>query len=200
MNIEPSKKVILAVDDTPANIDVVKGILSEDYFVQAAVNGKMALKIIEKKKPDLILLDIMMPDMDGYEVCRLLKADDNTCKIPIIFLTAMTDSQDEAKGLALGAVDYITKPISPPVLMARVYTHLALRTSYLKLDAAKQELDATHQHIMQSINYAQRIQQSILPSPELLNSFMPQHFIVWKPRDVVGGDLYWCKPWGDGEF
>ena len=85
MKQDLSGLTILAVDDTPANIDVVKGVLSESYFVQAAINGKMALKIIELKKPDLILLDIMMPEMDGYEVCKALKANDETSDIPIIF-------------------------------------------------------------------------------------------------------------------
>lgn len=121
------KSTILAVDDTPANIDVVKGVLSQDYRVQAAVNGLMALKIIEQQKPDLILLDVMMPDMDGYEVCRRLKSAPETCDIPIVFLTAKSEIADEAKGLAMGAVDYITKPISPPILQERVKTHLALK-------------------------------------------------------------------------
>lgn len=121
------KKVILTVDDTPANIDVVKGVLSESYFVQAAINGEMALKILEKRKPDLILLDIMMPGMDGYEVCARVKSNENTKDIPIIFLTAKAQAEDETKGLSLGAVDYITKPISPSILKERVKNHLILK-------------------------------------------------------------------------
>jgi len=126
---EGRKNTILAVDDTLANIDVVKGVLSQDYLVQAALNGKVALKIIEKQKPDLILLDIMMPDMDGYEVCQILKSQEQTKNIPIIFLTAKTQVDDEAKGLSLGAIDYITKPISPPILKERVKNHLLLQAS-----------------------------------------------------------------------
>ncbi|MBF0368761.1 MAG: two-component system response regulator [Magnetococcales bacterium] len=126
---QEAKLTILAVDDTPANIDVVKGVLSKTYLVQAAVHGKMALKIIERKKPDLILLDIMMPEMDGYEVCQRIKANEATRDIPVIFLTAKAEVEDEAKGLAVGAVDYITKPISPPILKERVKTHLELKTS-----------------------------------------------------------------------
>ncbi|MBF0384014.1 MAG: two-component system response regulator [Magnetococcales bacterium] len=125
----PAKKIVLAVDDTPTNIDVVHGVLSKDYLVQAAVNGKMAFKIIERKKPDLILLDIMMPDMDGYEVCKRLKENDATKDIPVIFLTAKAEVDDETRGLALGAVDYITKPISPPILKERVKTHIELKTA-----------------------------------------------------------------------
>ncbi len=134
MNKDLSRLTILVVDDTPVNIDVVKGVLSNRYFLQAAVNGKMALKIIERKIPDLILLDIMMPDMDGYEVCRQLKADETTRDIPIIFLTAKVEEEDETKGLELGAVDYITKPISPSILKERVKNHLELKLArdYLK--------------------------------------------------------------------
>jgi len=126
---EGKKQTILAVDDTLVNIDVVKGVLAQDYLVQAALNGKMALKIIEKKKPDLILLDVMMPEMDGYELCQILKSQEETKDIPIIFLTAKAQADDETKGLSLGAVDYITKPISPPILKERVKNHLMLQES-----------------------------------------------------------------------
>lgn len=122
-------QTILAVDDTLANIDVLKGVLSQDYLVQAALSGKVALKIIEKHKPDLILLDIMMPDMDGYEVCQILKSQEATKDIPVIFLTAKIQEDDETKGLSLGAVDYITKPISPPILKERIKNHLLLQAS-----------------------------------------------------------------------
>ncbi|MGN7610819.1 HD domain-containing phosphohydrolase [Magnetococcales bacterium HHB-1] len=120
------KQKILVVDDTKENLDVVKGILSQQYNVLLAVNGTLALKIANAQKPDLILLDIMMPDMDGYEVCRRLKAEKETKNIPIIFLTAMDQVKDEIKGLMLGAADFIMKPISPPVVTTRVKTHLAL--------------------------------------------------------------------------
>ncbi len=117
---------ILVVDDTPENIDVLRGLLREQYIVKAAVNGKAALAITSKDpKPDLILLDVMMPEMDGYEVCRHLKDDPLTAAIPVIFVTAKSEVEDEQKGFSLGAVDYITKPISPPIVLARVKTHLA---------------------------------------------------------------------------
>ncbi|WP_037028450.1 response regulator [Psychromonas aquimarina] len=122
-------QTILEIDDTPANIDVVKGVLSPFYTVQAAVSGEMALKIIEKKLPDLILLDIMMPEMNGYEVCQFLKENEATRDIPIIFLTAKAQNEDETKGLSLGAVDYITKPICPSILIERVKNHLLLKES-----------------------------------------------------------------------
>jgi len=121
-----SKQTILAVDDTPENLDILKGILTPEYSVKAAINGKIALKIATTQPPDLILLDIMMPDMDGYEVCKQLKSNPITAKIPIIFVTAMSDTMDEKKGFSVGAVDYITKPIQPEIVQARVKTHLAL--------------------------------------------------------------------------
>ena len=138
---EEQKKIILTVDDTIINIDVVKGILAQDYLVQAATSGKMALKIIEKQAPDLILLDIMMPEMDGYEVCKILKSQQSTKNIPIIFLTAKSEESDEAKGLALGAVDYITKPISPPILKQRVKNHLILQASKKLLEEQNEVLE-----------------------------------------------------------
>ena len=113
---EQSKPVILAVDDTPENLDVVKGILAPENTVRVAINGVVALKIAQKQSPDLILLDINMPGMDGYEVCGKLKSDENTARIPVVFLTAELDSASRQKGLELGAADYVTKPINPEIL------------------------------------------------------------------------------------
>ncbi|MBT3308781.1 MAG: two-component system response regulator [Gammaproteobacteria bacterium] len=121
------RQKILAVDDTPQNLDVIKGLLSQQYQILGAINGMLALKIAVAQQPDLILLDIMMPEMDGYEVCRRLKENPVTQDIPVIFLTAKVAVEDEEMGLKLGAVDYITKPISPPILDIRVATHLRLR-------------------------------------------------------------------------
>lgn len=124
MNIKQNQKTILVVDDNTTNIDVAMGVLNPHYFVQAATSGKMALRVIEKKKPDLILLDVMMPEMDGYEVLRFLKESVSTVDIPVIFLTGMSTEEDEEKGLLLGAADYLAKPLSPPILLARISTHL----------------------------------------------------------------------------
>ena len=121
------KPTILIVDDTPANLSLLSDVLKSDYRTKAAVNGEKALKLaFSGTPPDLILLDIMMPGMDGYEVCRRLKANPATRSIPVIFVTAMNEVEDETRGLALGAVDYVTKPISAPIVKARVKTHLAL--------------------------------------------------------------------------
>ena len=123
------RPTILVVDDTPDNLILMSDLLTGDYQVKVANGGERALAIATSDSPpDLILLDIMMPGMDGYEVCRRLKCDDRTANIPVIFLTAKSEEEDEKKGLELGAVDYITKPISPPIVMARVKNHLALKT------------------------------------------------------------------------
>ncbi|SFU52888.1 putative two-component system response regulator [Paenacidovorax caeni] len=128
--VEKPIATVLVVDDTPDNLSLMGGLLRDHYHVKVANQGEKALKIAQgEQPPDLILLDIMMPGLDGYEVCRRLKANLHTRDIPVIFLTARADMEDERQGLALGAVDYITKPISPPILLARVATHLALKAS-----------------------------------------------------------------------
>ena len=122
------KPTILVVDDTPDNLSLMRELLRKDYQVQLANGGERALKLAAMQpQPDLILLDIMMPVMDGYEVCRRLKADAATRDIPVVFLTAKVDVEDENRGLELGAVDYITKPIRTTVVLARVKLHLALK-------------------------------------------------------------------------
>jgi CheY-like chemotaxis protein len=118
---------ILVVDDNPENIDVLSGVLSSRYRIKAALNGHIAIKIANATpKPDLILLDVMMPSIDGYEVCKKLKQDPMTSKIPVIFVTAKTSQKDEEYGFSLGAADYITKPISPPLVLARIKAQLSL--------------------------------------------------------------------------
>ena len=123
-NLPPAK--VLVVDDTEANIDILMEVLGSEYDLSVATNGLEALEAVAEDAPDLILLDIMMPGMDGYEVCKRLKSEPATARIPVIFITAKCEVSDETKGLEMGAVDYITKPISPPVVLARVRTHLAL--------------------------------------------------------------------------
>src|SRR3989338_8487871 len=145
MNEAREKATIMIVDDTPENIDVLTGLLSAAYKIRAATNGERALKIAvsPEKRPDLILLDIMMPVMDGYEVIKKLKYKSVTSRIPVIFLTAKASVEDEHLGLELGAVDYITKPISPPIVLARVKAHL-------HLDRKSTRLNSSHS----SISYA----------------------------------------------
>ena len=122
------KERILIVDDTPANIDVLGAILMDGYDISVAVNGSMALDIVSSGiLPDLVLLDIMMPEMDGYEVARRLKADAKTQAIPVIFVTAKIEEEDEARGFKMGAVDYLRKPVNPEVTLARIRSHLELK-------------------------------------------------------------------------
>jgi putative two-component system response regulator len=160
------QKSLLIVDDSPENIDILKSILKPHYALKVATNGRLALQIAASSNPpDLILLDVLMPDMDGYEVCRLLKADPLTRDIPVIFVTARADAQDEVKGFALGGVDYIIKPVSAPIVLARVATHLALndRSRLLEelvkqrtamLESRTLELQETRLQILQRLGRA----------------------------------------------
>ena len=125
---EPERKPrLLLIDDQPTNIQVLYRVFADDYQVFMATSGAQALQTARQEDPDVILLDVMMPDMDGYEVCQQLKQDGATRDIPILFVTAHHEAQEETRGLSVGAVDFITKPINPAVVRARVHTHLTLK-------------------------------------------------------------------------
>jgi CheY-like chemotaxis protein len=142
VTVSEEKKTILLVDDAPANIQIAREILKDIYKTRIATSGAKALELVKvAPAPDLILLDVNMPEMDGYEVCTRLKADSTTRDIPVIFLTGMTEVKDETKGFDVGAVDYIHKPFSPPVVLARVQTHLNLRETREQLAREKQLVD-----------------------------------------------------------
>ena len=132
---------ILIVDDTPANIEVLSGLL-EDFRRRVAVDGATALRLAQSSPPDLVLLDVMMPGMDGFEVCRRLRADRATAEIPVIFITALGDVQNESLGFEVGGVDYITKPFNAEVVRARVQTHIELKTVRDVLRDEKARLEA----------------------------------------------------------
>ncbi len=150
---------ILIVDDTPDNITLLCSLLDR-YRNKVATNGPKALRIAETTPhPDLILLDIMMPEMDGYKVCEALKANPKTQNIPVIFLTAKTQEADEARGFELGAVDYITKPISPPILLARVQTQLALQEARSRLSRQNEALE---EQVMERTRRLDNLQNAIL--------------------------------------
>ncbi len=119
-----SKQTVLIVDDTPANLNLLANLIKDTYLIKIANNGKKCLEIAQQAQPDIILLDVMMPEMDGWETCQYLKSNSLTKHIPIIFLTAKNSIEDEEHGLQLGAVDFISKPISPPIVLARIATHL----------------------------------------------------------------------------
>ncbi|WP_208320304.1 response regulator [Hypnocyclicus thermotrophus] len=153
-----NKYTILIVDDTPENLDVLAGILNEEYNIKVAKNGKIALKIAEKFLPDLILLDIMMPEMDGYEVCRNLKNNIQTKNIPVIFVTAKDQEVDEKLGFEAGAVDYLTKPIRPTITKARIKTHLKLanqtKALAIEVDKKTKEIQNTQLEIIRKLGLA----------------------------------------------
>lgn len=135
-----SRKKLLVVDDVPENLIIAYKILRKDYEVIGANSGRDALQIVAATRPDLILLDIMMPGMDGFEVCRILKEDASLRDIPVIFITALSDELDEARGFQSGAVDYITKPFKPTVLKHRVAVHLELTAQREALARSNEEL------------------------------------------------------------
>ncbi|GGE35476.1 two-component system response regulator [Halopseudomonas oceani] len=126
MPFKDTRQVLLLVDDEPANLHVLKHILQEHYRLLFARDGQRALELAAAERPQLILLDVMMPGMTGHEVCAQLKSDPHTSDIPVIFVTALSNVDDEIRGFELGAVDYITKPVSAPIVKARVRTHLSL--------------------------------------------------------------------------
>jgi sigma-B regulation protein RsbU (phosphoserine phosphatase) len=186
---EDVKPVVLAVDDTPENLDVVKGILVPEYKVKVVTSGAVALKIVEKQPPDIILLDVMMPEMDGYEVCRRLKANPATAEIPVIFLTAKDQTADEAEGFALGAADYIHKPVNPPILQARVKTHVALKKSFDELHDMSEALARAKERMEAELNVGRDIQHSMLPDTVPECSEIALCASMDAAREV-GGDFY----------
>jgi len=166
MSTSPTPQpLILAVDDEASNLQLLRQILQDQYRLLFAKDGARALELARQEKPDLILLDVMMPGMTGYETCRALKADAATAGIPVVFVTALSEAGDEVDGFDAGAVDYITKPVSPPIVRARVRTHLSLvRVEELKRTrleivqrlglAAEYKDNETGLHVIRMSNYA----------------------------------------------
>ena len=180
---------LLLVDDEPTNLQVLRHILQADYRLLFATDGERALQVAREQRPDLMLLDIMMPHMDGYAVCCALKADAATASIPVIFITALDDSQDETAGFDVGGVDYLTKPVSPPVVRARVRTHLSLvrmdelRETRLQIvqrlgRAAEYKDNETGMHVIRMSHFSQLLALAAGCSPawaeDLLNA-APMH-------------------------
>jgi len=135
------RKKLLIVDDAPENLRMLYQTLKNEYKLFSAANGKEALSLAESVAPDLILLDVMMPEMDGFEVCGCLKGDDALKDIPVLFLTALVEETDEVKGFKAGAVDYITKPFKPMVVKHRIATHLQLKSQRDELASKNLELE-----------------------------------------------------------
>ena len=214
---------ILIVDDNLKNLQLVAKILRDKgYSIGLSQDAVSAKKSIEDKKPDLLLLDVMMPVMNGYELCRELKESKEFGDIPIIFLTAKTDAGDLAEGFDVGGVDYITKPFNGIELFTRVKNHIELsqaretikqKAEELKianetleqkviertkeLQKKKDIIEQKNREITDSIMYARRIQTAILPPGDYIQSIFPKRFILFKPKDIVSGDFYWISKVGD---
>src|SRR5499425_289948 len=183
MTSAADKKLLLLVDDDSENIQVVHSILKDRYKLRVATNGAKALELAKAEPlPDLILLDVMMPYMDGYEVCGKLKADPATRDIPVIFLTGKTEVTDETRGFEAGAVDYIHKPFSPPIVTARVRTHLMLRDAH---ETVARQLSTMNSEL----EMARQVQLSILPAeiPRLNGLEIVARYL---PMRSVAGDFY----------
>jgi sigma-B regulation protein RsbU (phosphoserine phosphatase) len=190
MDSQEDKQTILVVDDAPLNITLLSNILSADHKVKAATSGEKAIEIaLREPQPDLILLDIVMPGMSGYEVCEQLKRDPATAAIPVIFITAKTTTKDEQHGLELGAVDYITKPISPAIVKARVRTQLALKKNMEDLQGAYAVIEKQKDRMQQELIVGRDIQLAMVPKVFPVSDDYSLHAVL-EPCREVGGDFY----------
>jgi sigma-B regulation protein RsbU (phosphoserine phosphatase) len=188
---------ILVVDDTPANLQVLAGMLKDrGYRVRPVPNGKLALLAAQREPPDLILLDINMPEMNGYEVCEHLKADDQLKGIPIIFISALTEPLDKVKAFAIGGVDYLTKPFQMEELHARVETHLKLRRLQIELEETNSRLAQANGRMSRDLQSAAKIQETFLPreAPCVRGT---EFAWIYQPCDELGGDGLNVIPLGD---
>ena len=176
------KKVLLLVDDTPANLRLADAMLGDTYDIRTATSGKMALEMMKIVVPDLVLLDVMMPGMNGYEVCNALKADPATRDTPVIFLTGQTEVTEEQRGFEAGAVDYIQKPFSEAIIRARIETHLTLKD-------AREQLALQLAILKADLETARNVQLSILPQeiPRMDGLEIAARYV---PMKALGGDFY----------
>ncbi len=204
-NNSKKKKEVLIVDDIPDNIELLSNILYfEGFTIRFANDGQQAIDSVHENPPTLILLDISMPVLNGYEVCEILKADETTKDIPIIFLTALTETEDIVRGFRVGGQDFVTKPFNAEELLARIRTHMELkekkeeiqqyanRLSILneQLNEQKLTIERKNKDLTDSIDYAKIIQNSFLPSYDKLRKMFINSFIIYRPKDIVSGDFF----------
>ncbi len=191
---------ILVVDDTPANLQVLAGMLKDrGYKVRPVPSGKLALLAAQRDPPDLILLDINMPEMNGYEVCEHLKADEKLQGIPVIFISALTEQLDKVKAFAFGGVDYITKPFQMEELHARVETHLKLRGLQLQLEEANARLADVNGRMQRDLKAAAKIQETFLPR-DLPHVSGVDFAWIYQPCDELAGDGLNIIPLGNHQW
>jgi serine phosphatase RsbU (regulator of sigma subunit) len=204
--MEPTKQTIaqptsiLIVDDTPANLQVLAGMLKDrGYKVRPVPSGKLALAAAQRNPPDLILLDINMPEMNGYEVCEHLKADDKLKCIPVIFISALTEPLDKVKAFSTGGVDYLTKPFQMEELHARVETHLKLRRQQIALEKYSRQLERARERLDLYLKLARGVQRSFLPQkmPEVPGY---EFFSYYESAYELGGDYYDFIPLPDNRI
>ena len=194
MSKNPATQTVLIVDDEVTNIKVLSSLLRDEHEILFATNGEGALKIAHSKQPDLVLLDIMMPDMDGYEVSKHLKSDPLTAHIPVIFVTAKDQEQDEADGFKAGAIDFITKPFRPLIVKARVRNHLQLIGQRNTLKVLSDKLEAFHNRLDRELQTAKETQTFLLPGTTVLDNIRKNYRLDvnahFEPCSELGGD-YW---------
>ncbi len=184
---EPTARILL-VDDNPTNLQVLFRTLDgRGYKLLAARNGEEALSIAHKARPELILLDIMMPGIDGFEVCRRLKADPVTCDTAVVFLSALGETKDKVRGLDLGAVDYVSKPFQAEEVLSRVNTHLTIQRLQRDLARRNQELESANARMKRDLDAAARVQRALLPASPPVT---PHARFAWQyhPCDELAGD------------
>jgi len=187
-----AKPLILIVDDNPRNLQILgKYLQKEGFKVEFALDGTSALDWIKRAEFDLVLLDIMMPGMDGFKVCKIIKSDPVKQKIPVIFLTAKVDMESIINGFDLGAVDYVAKPFNQKELIARVKSQIEIKKSRDEIARNLEEIEYKNKLIKYSIQYAHTIQAAVLNASLNGSAFFPDQFCILLPKDIVSGDFYW---------
>lgn len=193
---DPIHGTVLIVDDVETNTAILAGMLGSDHTVLTAASGKEALDIVRRTLPDLVLLDIVMPGLDGFEVCRRLKADPATRDIPVIFITAMNEDADEELGLSIGAIDYVTKPFSLPIVRARVRNHLISKTRADVIAASNVKLSSLFERVETDLTAAAQLQRSLLPQNGcMIHRSAFSYF--YEASQLLGGDMLNYFPIGN---
>lgn len=185
---EPTRGTVLIVDDVPTNTAILGKVLGVEHDVLLATSGEEALDIAARHRLDLVLLDVVMPGMDGYDVCRALKADPTTRDVPVIFLTAMHDEEDEERGLTAGAIDYVGKPFSLPIVQARVRNHLISKLRADQINASNTKLELLYSRVKEDLEAAARLQYSLLPDGGKMIHHARFDFL-YNPSQFLGGDV-----------